>query len=52
MDSSAYIFVPKNCASGTVCKLVVALHGCEQGQESSAYNPDGCWAGGAQTSAI
>lgn len=32
MDSSAYIFVPANCASGSACKLVVALHGCEQGQ--------------------
>jgi poly(3-hydroxybutyrate) depolymerase len=33
MDSSAYIFVPKACASGSSCKLVVALHGCEQGQQ-------------------
>lgn len=33
MDSSAYIFVPAACASGTQCKLVVALHGCEMGQQ-------------------
>jgi poly(3-hydroxybutyrate) depolymerase len=32
MDSSAYIFVPAACASGSLCKLVVALHGCEMGQ--------------------
>jgi len=32
MDSSAYIFVPANCASGSTCKLIVALHGCEMGQ--------------------
>ncbi len=33
MDSSAYIFVPAACASGSLCKLVVALHGCEMGQQ-------------------
>ena len=32
MDSSAYVFVPANCASGAKCKLIVALHGCEMGQ--------------------
>jgi hypothetical protein len=32
MDSSAYVFVPANCASGAKCKLLVALHGCEMGQ--------------------
>ena len=32
MDSSGYIFVPSNCSSGALCKLVVALHGCLQGQ--------------------
>ena len=32
MDSVGYIYVPANCASGAACKLVVALHGCEQGE--------------------
>jgi len=31
MDTSGYVFVPAACASGTTCKLVVALHGCKQG---------------------
>ncbi|KAK2616360.1 hypothetical protein QQS21_000794 [Conoideocrella luteorostrata] len=31
MDSNGYIYVPKSCQSGgTVCKLHVALHGCQQ----------------------
>jgi poly(3-hydroxybutyrate) depolymerase len=31
MDSTGYLYVPANCASGsTVCKLHVALHGCLQ----------------------
>jgi poly(3-hydroxybutyrate) depolymerase len=32
MDSVGYVYVPANCASGASCKLVVALHGCEQGE--------------------
>ncbi|HTX57013.1 MAG TPA: PHB depolymerase family esterase [Candidatus Acidoferrales bacterium] len=32
MDSVGYVYVPANCASGAACKLVVALHGCEQGE--------------------
>jgi poly(3-hydroxybutyrate) depolymerase len=32
MDSVGYIYVPANCASGSLCKLVVALHGCEMGE--------------------
>jgi hypothetical protein len=32
MDSTGYLYVPANCASGsTVCKVHVALHGCLQG---------------------
>jgi len=31
MDSTGYIYVPANCASGKPCRLHVALHGCEQG---------------------
>jgi len=30
--SSEHSFCKSNCASGALCKLVVALHGCEQGQ--------------------
>jgi poly(3-hydroxybutyrate) depolymerase len=33
MDSTAWLYVPNNCA-GQACKLVVALHGCGQGQQS------------------
>jgi len=33
MDSTAWLYVPDNCA-GQTCKLVVALHGCGQGQQS------------------
>lgn len=33
MDSTAWLYVPDNCAAQT-CKLVVALHGCGQGQAS------------------
>jgi poly(3-hydroxybutyrate) depolymerase len=34
MDSSAWLYVPTSCSSGNACKLVVALHGCEQNQET------------------
>lgn len=33
MDSTAWLYVPSNCAAGA-CKLVVALHGCEQNQQT------------------
>lgn len=32
LDTNGWIFVPQSCANGTQCKLVVALHGCLQGQ--------------------
>jgi poly(3-hydroxybutyrate) depolymerase len=32
MDTTGWIFVPANCAGGSKCKLVVALHGCLQAQ--------------------
>jgi len=32
LDTNGYIFVPSACASGTQCKLILALHGCVQGQ--------------------
>ncbi|MGA0610513.1 fibronectin type III domain-containing protein [Caldimonas sp. KR1-144] len=31
MASTAWLYVPASCASGTQCKLHVALHGCQQG---------------------
>src|SRR5450830_505330 len=31
MDSTAWLYVPANCATQS-CKVVVALHGCKQGQ--------------------
>ncbi len=31
MDSTGYVYVPASCASGTTCKIMVALHGCAQG---------------------
>ncbi|MBS2029395.1 MAG: hypothetical protein JST54_15950 [Deltaproteobacteria bacterium] len=30
MDETGWLYVPPSCASGSVCHLVVALHGCEQ----------------------
>lgn len=34
MDASAWVYIPKRCQDGTStpCKLVLALHGCEQSQ--------------------
>jgi poly(3-hydroxybutyrate) depolymerase len=36
MDSTGYLYVPRNCApgGGTVCKLHVALHGCLQSHQN------------------
>ncbi len=33
MDASGYVFVPAPCASGSTCKVLVALHGCAQGYQ-------------------
>ncbi|KAM5343343.1 hypothetical protein ACJ41O_014309 [Fusarium nematophilum] len=30
MDSTGYLYVPQACQSGSLCKLHVALHGCQQ----------------------
>jgi poly(3-hydroxybutyrate) depolymerase len=30
MGASGWVFVPKACATGSVCRLHVALHGCKQ----------------------
>ena len=32
MDTNGYVFVPKPCAQGQTCSLVVAFHGCLQTQ--------------------
>lgn len=34
MDSTGWVFVPQSCAQGQPCRLVVALHGCSQNQET------------------
>jgi poly(3-hydroxybutyrate) depolymerase len=31
MDGNGFAYVPASCAAGASCKLMVALHGCEQG---------------------
>ncbi|SAL37677.1 extracellular catalytic domain type 2 short-chain-length polyhydroxyalkanoate depolymerase [Caballeronia telluris] len=33
MDASGWLYVPAACKTGTRCRLHVALHGCEQGQD-------------------
>src|SRR6185436_19206392 len=30
MAATGWVYVPASCASGTLCKLHVALHGCKQ----------------------
>jgi len=32
MDTNGYVFVPRSCAQGRSCALVLALHGCLQTQ--------------------
>ncbi|MER7519218.1 PHB depolymerase family esterase [Streptomyces sp. NPDC126499] len=31
MGNEGFVYVPKSCAEGAVCTLMVALHGCKQG---------------------
>lgn len=33
MGSTGWVYVPSSCASGTQCKLHVALHGCKQSSD-------------------
>lgn len=33
MDGTGYFYVPQSCANGASCRLVVALHGCQQGYQ-------------------
>jgi hypothetical protein len=54
MGSKGYIYVPAACASGTRCRLHVALHGCQQSDsnigrkfvDNTGYNK---WAGEYQS---
>ena len=34
MASNGYLYVPATCASGSACRLLVALHGCSQSSSS------------------
>jgi len=34
MDRTAWVFVPESCARQQVCRLVIALHGCLQNQQT------------------
>ena len=34
MDSTGWVYVPQSCAQGQSCRLLVALHGCSQNQET------------------
>ncbi|MFE3191332.1 PHB depolymerase family esterase [Nocardia sp. NPDC059240] len=33
MDDKGFAYIPQSCASGTSCRLMVALHGCKQGYD-------------------
>lgn len=43
MDSSGWLYVPSACDAGASCRLHIALHGCEQGQDYLPLDspPDG-----------
>jgi hypothetical protein len=34
MDDTGWIFVPRGCADGDACRLLVVLHGCRQGRDA------------------
>jgi poly(3-hydroxybutyrate) depolymerase len=34
MSGSGFAYVPRSCATGSACRLLVALHGCGQGYDS------------------
>ncbi|GAA4072648.1 extracellular catalytic domain type 2 short-chain-length polyhydroxyalkanoate depolymerase [Actinomadura miaoliensis] len=34
MGATGFAYVPQNCAAGTSCRLMVALHGCQQGYDT------------------
>ncbi|WP_299406687.1 hypothetical protein [uncultured Roseobacter sp.] len=33
MDDTAFVYVPEACTAGALCRLHIALHGCQQGRE-------------------
>ncbi|MFC6518415.1 poly(3-hydroxybutyrate) depolymerase [Undibacterium arcticum] len=33
MDTTGWVYIPTACAGGGACRLHIALHGCEQGQD-------------------
>ena len=33
LDSTGWVYIPDDCKAGARCRLHVALHGCEQGQD-------------------
>lgn len=33
MDDTAFAYIPESCAAGALCRLHIALHGCQQGRE-------------------
>ncbi|WP_341676713.1 poly(3-hydroxybutyrate) depolymerase [Niveibacterium sp. SC-1] len=41
LDSSAWVYVPAECARGARCRLHIALHGCRQGQSYVPLHPVG-----------
>jgi hypothetical protein len=34
LSGTGFSYVPRSCAAGSACRLLVALHGCEQGYDS------------------
>ena len=34
LAETGYLYVPKNCASGQLCRIHVSLHGCKQNADS------------------
>ncbi|MEO0667572.1 MAG: hypothetical protein AAFZ99_06615 [Pseudomonadota bacterium] len=34
MDDVAFVYIPASCAEGALCRLHIALHGCNQGRQS------------------
>lgn len=37
MDEKGFVYVPRSCADGATCSLVVALHGCKQGYSYQGF---------------
>jgi len=54
LDATGYVFVPADCAQGSPCHLLVALHGCDQshGQVGQAFIQDSGLLGWADANRI